>query len=100
MVTVQIDERDLLDLLINRVKFWTNNNSIIKLYKGYYQSKIDWGGFDGTKFDAMLIVDNDYINNLRVYDTIDDACADFGCTAEEIDSQIAYQDENGILIYN
>ena len=46
----------------------------------------------------VIIVDNDYINNLSIYDSIEEACNDFNCTSEELD--IEYQDENGILIHN
>ena len=98
MVTVQIDESDLLDMLVERVKYWTTEKSTIDLFTGYYQLMIDSGCFEGAYLDVSLIVDNDYINNLRVYDSIEEACKSFNCTAEELD--IEYQDENGILIHN
>ena len=98
MVPVQIDESDLLDMLVERVKYWTTEKSIVDLFTGYYQSLIDCGSFDGAYLDVSLIVDNDYINNLSVYDSIEEACKDFNCTAEKLD--IEYQDENGILVHN
>ena len=98
MVTVQIDESDLLDMLVERVKYWTDEKSTVDLFTGYYQSLIDGGCFDGAYLDVSLIVDNDYINNLSVYDSIEEACNDFNCTAEELN--IIYQDENGILVHN
>ena len=98
MVNVQIDESDLLYMLVERVKYWTTENSTVDLFAGYYQSMIDGGCFEGAYLDIKGIVDNDYINNLSAYDNIEEACNDFNCTAEELD--IEYQDENGILIHN
>lgn len=98
MVTVQIDESDLLDMLVERVKYWTTEKSTVDLFTGYYQSMIDEGCFDGANLDINGIVDNDYINNLSVYDSIEEACENFNCTATELD--ICYQDENGILVHN
>ena len=99
MVTVQIDESDLLDMLVERVKYWTDEKSTVDLFAGYYQSMIDGGCFDGAYLNVSLIVDNDYNNNLSVYDSIEKACNDFNCTAEELNNMyIIYQDENGILV--
>lgn len=98
MVNVQIYESDLLEMLVERVKFWTTEKSTVDLFTGYYQSMIDGGCFEGAYLDVPFIVDNDYINNLSVYDSIEEACKDFNCTAEELD--IEYQDENGILVHN
>ena len=98
MVNVQIDESDLLDMLVERVKYWTTEKSTVDLFAGYYQLMIEGGCFDGAYLDVSLIVDNDYINNLSVYDSIEEACKNFNCTSEELD--IEYQDENGILVHN
>ena len=43
MVNVQIDESDLLDMLVERVKYWTTEKSTVDLFTGYYQSMIDGG---------------------------------------------------------
>ena len=98
MVTVQIDESDLLDMLVERVKYWTDEKSTVDLFTGYYQFMVYGGGFDGAYLDVLFIVDNDYINNLSVYDSIEEACEDFNCTAEELN--IIYQDKNGVLVHN
>ena len=98
MVNVQIDESDLLDMLVERVKYWTTEKSTVDLFAGYYQLMIEGGCFDGAYLDVSFIVDNDYINNLSVYDSIEEACKDFNCTAEELN--IIYQDKNGILVHN
>ena len=98
MVTVQIDESDLLDMLVERVKYWTDEKSTVDLFAGYYQLMIEGGCFEGAYLNVPLIVDNDYINNLSAYDSVEEACKNFNCTAEELD--IIYQDKNGILVYN
>ena len=66
MVTITIDEDILLDLLMNRVEYWTSNETIQDLYRDYYMGMIDSGCFEGCTVDIMSIVDNDYINNLAV----------------------------------
>lgn len=36
MITVKIDEADLLDMLVYRVKHWTDDRDVLKLYEQYY----------------------------------------------------------------
>lgn len=38
MVTVTIDEGTLLEILLNRVALWTNDEVTIDLYRDYYES--------------------------------------------------------------
>jgi hypothetical protein len=59
---VNIDNDAALELLINRLKFWTDDADVIALYERMYENYIDCGCFDGGEFDVMVIVDNDYIN--------------------------------------
>ena len=66
MITITIDEDTLLDLLMNRVEYWTSDETIMDLYRDYYMGMIDSGSFEGYTVDIMSIVDNDYINNLAV----------------------------------
>lgn len=62
MITVKMDEYDVLDLLIDRVKYWTDDHDTIKLYTAYYEEMLDCGCFDGVELNVPLIVDNDYVN--------------------------------------
>ena len=62
MITVQIDEDDLLDMLMDRVADWTNDTEVRDLYEEMYRSYVDGGVFDGAELDIMGIVDNDYVN--------------------------------------
>ena len=64
MVTVTIDEDVLLKMLVDRVKYWTSDESVINLYEDYYEGLICSGYFEGCTLLIKCIVDNDYINNL------------------------------------
>lgn len=62
MVTIKINEEDLVDALVERVKYWTDDTDIIELYDRMYNSYVYGGCFDGAEIDIMNIVDNDYVN--------------------------------------
>lgn len=66
MITVQIDEVTLLDMLVDRVEYWTDDRDVIELYQGYYNSLIEGGYFEGGVLDIAAIVDNDYVNYTQV----------------------------------
>lgn len=62
MINVRIDEDDLLDMLMNRVSFWTDDDDTLELFSMKYQRDIEEGFYNGAELDVMAIVDNDYIN--------------------------------------
>ena len=64
MVTVTIDEDTLLELLLDRLEFWTSDEDVIDLYRNYYEGLVYSECFEGCELDIMSIVDNDYLNNL------------------------------------
>ena len=66
MITVRMDEYDVIDLLVNRVKHWTDDDDTIELFEQYYTSMVEGGCFDGADLDVMSIVDNDYVNNTSI----------------------------------
>lgn len=77
MITVKIEEEDLINLLDERVGFWTDDKDVAELYHRYYENAVYGGLFDDCEFNVNVIVDNDYVNNMRVvypsdsdYDTI------------------------------
>lgn len=88
---VKIDNSTALEMLMDRLKFWTDDHEVYRLYESMYDHYIDGGCFDGGEFDVMAIVDNDYINWCSViregdeaYDDIKtlydaDGCADISC---------------------
>lgn len=62
MMTIKVNEEQALDMLMERVEFWTGDLEVQALFRQMYESYIDCGCFDGGEFDTMQIVDNDYIN--------------------------------------
>ena len=62
MITVKIDESDLLEWLMNRVEWHTDDAIEQNLYNVYYSELIDNGCFNGIVFNVKQIVDNDFID--------------------------------------
>ena len=65
-ITVELDEGTAVDMLVNRVRYWTDDEEVIELFEQYYENMVDNGCFSGSNFDVMSIVDNDYVNNTSV----------------------------------
>ena len=72
MLNVKIDEMAALDLLMGRVRVWTDDQKTLELFQKMYESYIDGGCFDGCEFDPMVIVDNDWVNYCTVIDETDE----------------------------
>ena len=66
MITIKINEDEFLEMLMERVKFWTDDKTTLNLFEDMYQSYIDGGVFEGSELDISVIVDNDYVNYCRV----------------------------------
>ena len=66
MVTVTLSEDDLLNLLVERVKYWTDDREVIELFEQYYDNMVYNGCFEGAELDIMGMVDNDYVNNTSI----------------------------------
>ena len=66
MITIKIDEETLIDMLVKRVKAWTDDDDILELFEKYYDSMVYGGCYDGCEVDIMSIVDNDYVNNTSI----------------------------------
>lgn len=96
MITVTIDEDTLLEMLVNRVKYWTSNKSIINLYRGYYEGLVYSGCFEGNTLDIMSVVDNDYINNLAPISKED--FEQWGIESETDDKIRAFNEEEGLYL--
>lgn len=62
---VDVENEILLKLLIERVKFWTDDQDVIDLYESMYDNYLENGMFS-EKFDVDEIVDNDYVNYCNV----------------------------------
>lgn len=71
-VKLYMEEDTLLELLMDRVSFWTSSDDDVnELYEEYYKSLIDSGSFEGCELDVSFIVDNDYINYTQVLSSED-----------------------------
>lgn len=92
MINIKIENETALDMLIERLKVWTDNREAIALYEKMYESYIDGGCFDGCEFDPMVIVDNDWVNYCKIisagdedFDSVlkeykeNDGCGDISC---------------------
>lgn len=72
MVTVRMEEDDLLDLLEERCKFWQQGRDNLDLYQQMYENSVYGGVFDSMPFNVKEIVDNDIINNTVIVTEDDD----------------------------
>ena len=96
MITVKIDENVLLDLLMDRVEYWTQDGDTLELFKNYYTDMIESGCFEGCEMDINIIVDNDYINYFRVMEKDD---PDYDWALENEDRIHGRLDNGTILVY-
>lgn len=96
MITVTIDEDTLLEMLLDRVEYWTSDENIIDLYRNYYESLIDCGCFEGCTLNIMSMVDNDYCNNLA---TISKEYFEQWNIEDELDDKIvAFNEEENLYL--
>lgn len=73
---VNIDNDTALEMLLDRLEFWTDDHTTYRLYEAMYENYIDGGCFDGGEFNVMAIVDNDYVNWCNVISEGDEAYND------------------------
>lgn len=66
MITVQMEESDVLELFIQRIKYWTTDPVVANLYADRYERLLEDGYFDNAQLDIQSIVDNDYVNNCLI----------------------------------
>ena len=66
MINIQMDSDDMVQALVDRVGYWTDDREVIDLFEQYYEYAVDNSYFDGSEFDVMSIVDNDYVNNTSI----------------------------------
>lgn len=76
MMTVKIEESKAVDLLLERLENWTDDETTYKLYEAMYENAVFGGCFDGCEFDVMQIVDNDFVNWCDVITEGDEAYED------------------------
>ncbi len=96
MITIIIDEDTLLEMLLDRIEFWTSDKVVIDLYRDYYEELVDCGCFDGCELDIKEIVDNDYINNLTTISKKD--FEQWGIESEVDDRIVAFNEEKDLYL--
>ena len=96
MVTVTIDEDTLLEMLLDRLEFWTSDEDVINLYRDYYKGLAYSGCFEGCNLDIMSIVDNDYINYLAPIRKED--FEQWGIESEVDDKIVAFNEEKDLYL--
>lgn len=62
MLNIQIDEDEAFEMLMDRVRDWRSDSTILELFEKMYQNYIDSGVFNGCEFNVNHIVDNDVVN--------------------------------------
>ena len=76
MINMYMDEQTALDLIVKRIRRWTDDENKIMLYSKMYDRMIDDGTLsmimDCQGCDYTHIVDNDYFNNCAVITRGDD----------------------------
>lgn len=84
MVNVKIDEETLVNVLMERVDFWSKGDyEVNALYREMYENYVYNGLFDGCELDVAVIVDNDYVNNCGIVSKGDGAYEDLLSLYEE-----------------
>ena len=96
MVTVTIDKDTLLEMLLDRLEFWTSDEDVINLYKDYYEGLVYSGCFEGCNLDIIIIVDNDYVNNLTTISKED--FEQWDIESEVDDKIVAFNEEKDLYL--
>ena len=96
MITVTINEDTLLEMLLDRLEYWTSDESVKKLYKDYYEWLVYSGCFEGCKLDIGIIVDNDYVNNLAAIRKED--FEQWSIEGEADDKIVAFNEEEDLYL--
>lgn len=66
MININIEEETLINMLIERLRFFTDDPEVIDLFQKMYENEIEL--FSNIEdFNVKVIVDNDYVNNYTVY---------------------------------
>lgn len=73
MITVEIDEDVALDMLMDRLEYWTTDPTTTELFEQMYRGYLEEGVVGEGNFDVMNIVDNDYINWCTIVEEGDDS---------------------------
>lgn len=96
MITVTIDEDIVLKMLVDRIEYWTSDESVINLYRDYYAGLLLDGCLEGCTLNIMLMVDNDYLNNLTTIKKED--FEQWGIESEMDDKIVAFNEKQNLYL--
>lgn len=75
-MSVKIDNDKMINMLLERLGYWTDDDITFRLYEAMYKNYVYGGCFDDGEFDVKSIVDNDYANLCTVISEDDDEYED------------------------
>ena len=61
-MNVNIDEEDFLEILMNQLKQWTDDETALSLFREKYERDIGDGIFESNQMTVAQIVNNDWLN--------------------------------------
>ena len=91
LITVKIDSDDMIEMLCDRLSDWAHGVSY-DLFSEYYKMAVEEGWYDNSEFNPMIIVDNDWVNDMEVITK--DEFDDFDIKDED-DERIVLTDGKG-----
>ncbi|MGX3045789.1 hypothetical protein [Helicobacter sp. T3_23-1056] len=69
LISVKIESEEFVELLVDRLKFWTQDEEIIEAFEKMWLENAESGAFCNSsvsKMGIMQIVDNDWVNWVSV----------------------------------
>lgn len=84
--------QELLNLLMERVNFWVEDDETKTLFKEMYIKEINKGLYSRKKINPEIIVDNDYVNNVKHIE------ADVDISAKEFKRLLDYYKISGCML--
>ena len=106
-INMKVEKDDVIDLLVNRVRFWTDNEDVVDLFRQMYENYVEEGVFD--ELNVNLIVDNDYVNNCGVIEKGDEefekvqelakqCCYDISCETDCYGFIESYNEDYSLIL--
>ena len=83
---------ELLSKIMERVKFWVDDERAIKLYEMMYAKEINNKVYSHKAINIEVLVDNDYVNNVKYIE------ADTDISAKEFKRLLDYYKLSGYVL--
>lgn len=105
---IKLDIKDFLELLVERIEYFTDDENIIGLFKVMYSNLINAGCFlENEAIDIAELVDNDYFNYCHVIDSDNENYGkikalyeegEYDISCEELDCNFIEAEYNGLFL--